>query len=76
METYKLVINWVLVISACVGAVGLWAYILEVIQGRITRYTTWKELNIDQLVLAIMVIAAPIVFVSALIVGAIIKAHS
>jgi len=69
-------IHWIMVLSAVAGIVGFWAYMLEVIQGRIQRYTTWAELNRYQTEVAAVVIASPIVFIGALNVGAILKSYS
>ena len=66
-------INWILVISGIIGAVGFWAYVLEVLQNRVGRYTTWKELNHYQMELAVLTIAGWTTFLGTLIAAAILK---
>lgn len=57
-------------ISGCVGVVGFWAYTFEMLQDRITRFTRWRDLNHYQLELTVMMVGGVIIFLSALILGA------
>ena len=69
-------INWILVISACAGLVGCWAYTLELIRGKVNRYTTWKELDSYQWFIAAIMLGGAGVFLATLIIGALIKGHA
>lgn len=67
---------WTLIISGSVSVIGFWAYTLEMLQGRITRFTRWQDLNSWQLELVIMTAGGVIVFLLTLIVGAIIRSYA
>ena len=66
-------IAWVLVISGCTGAVGFWAYSLEMIRGKVTFATRWKDLERHQLEFFILAVGGLFVFLGALVAGAILK---
>jgi hypothetical protein len=68
-------INWILLISGVCAAVGFWAYMLEVIQGRIQRRTSWSELTFYQREVAALIILGSTVFLGTMIVGAILKSY-
>lgn len=68
-------VNLVMLISAVCAVVGFWAFMLEVIQGRIQRATTWSELNFYQREVAALIILGSAVFVGTMIVGAILKSY-
>lgn len=65
--------NIILLVAGITTLVGFWAYMLEVIQGRVGRYTTWCELSGYQFEIALMTIVGSITFIVTLIVAAIIK---
>jgi len=50
-----------------VGAMCFWLFVGETIQGRMTRYTTWKEMTIDQWVLFLGSFLWPIGFLGLLL---------
>jgi hypothetical protein len=66
-------INWILTISFIVVVVSGWAWIFEVMQNRIKRFTTWKELDRYQWVIAGLTIAGTLTFIGTLIVACIFK---
>ena len=66
-------ICWILVISACAGIVGFWAYTLEVLQGRVKRSTPWSGLDSYQIWFAVLTLVSISIFLASLVVGAILK---
>lgn len=38
-------INWGIIIGLCCGAVGFWTYTYELIQGRVSMSTRWRDLK-------------------------------
>ena len=68
-------IDWILVISGCIGAVGVWAYTFEIIRGKVTLATKWKDLTGHQLEVSILAVGGALVFLVTLIVGVILKSH-
>ena len=66
-------INWILVISGCCALVGFWAYTLEMIRGNVTFSTRWKDLAGWQLETFVLAVGGFLVFLTALIVNAILQ---
>ena len=66
-------IHWLLVLSAVVGIVGFWAYTLEVMRDKISRFTRWSDFDSYQSFVAWMMIGGIITFFITLVVGAILK---
>lgn len=76
MTYYNLYVNWALVVSDCISAVGFWAYTLEVIQGRIKRKTRWSELSSYQRELAFMTLLGLMVFLLTLIIHVVLRSNA
>lgn len=67
---------WTLIISGSVSVIGFWAYTLELLQDRVAWSARWRDLNSWQLELVIMTAGGVIVFLSTLIVAAIIRSYA
>jgi hypothetical protein len=68
-----MILHWILVISGCCAVVGFWAYVLEVLQDRISIRTKWSDLSGYQWEVTLLTIVGAIVFLGTLITGAILK---
>lgn len=59
--------GWGVILGLCCGAVGFWAYTYELIQGRVSRWTRWKDLKGYQLEVYILAMGGLCLFVISLI---------
>lgn len=77
---FKTIMNqyvaWTLIISGCASAVGFWAYTLEMIRGKVSFSTRWKDLSGWQLETFVLAVGGLLIFLGALIVGAILKGQA
>jgi hypothetical protein len=69
MEVLNMVVLGSLVCAIC----GVALFCLEVIQGRMKRYTRWSEMTLEQWIMVCLALGGTSVFVISLIVSTILK---